>query len=917
MRKREDEPAGFIFFEEEEPSQPEGKPLSVTEQPTPTGEEELAVEEDSGACCGPEGDSQCSSTSTTETELPPALISEEAESDEAVFAAQLVVDGIHQFEWPLRGMDCPDCAMKATTATRRAPAVTSCDINLTDGMVKVGIDLGKGDLSRVNRILLSLGHDPDVDWLRLVGVSTETIMQRKKCDKTALRRMLLAAPGVLDVKFDRTDILIQRPPYLTSETMQEHISVLTDLTGVAVKTEVGIAPGLSHEHQRLLGASLALALLPVVLLVESLGAPFLIVSAVGFSGTLVGGLRMFREALAGIRNRILGFQVLTSLAVIGAALLGHWAEALMVVLLESVSGHLETSALLKARSAMQGGLDRLPRTARLLPSGVASLGGVASTTFSAGLTPLSSLEPARPEVEEVPIDLVQLGDRVEVRSGELIPVDGIIIEGAGQIDRAPLTGESHPIRVSEGDFVEAGLVLLRGPVVLSVEAVGEETRLSSLIDRVHTYRDIPPRIQSSVEVFTKFWVPIVILGGLLVPMFTGEWIMMLLLWVVACPCALLLAAPIPHATALANASHHGIIARGGDVLERAARCDLALLDKTGTLTSGKPMLDSILVARGVEVEDALAVAAGLESKSNHPYAATIISAAETQGVEAKQITSHLDEEAGVSGKHGRVKVRLGSLKMMQESDVEIPESLAAAAGDAQTAGLGVALLSRSSKAVALFTFNNDDLRDGAGEMVSELTELGVAVELLSGDSQSAVEKLGGRLGVEARYCRGDIDPEGKAIWVRRRSQALCTMMAGDGFNDAAALAAADVGIAVGSGESVNLEAADVLIPSEDPRIISRLIRLSRKTRLIVNLNISISILVTAILVISVVDGWHSSLALGVFIHEASAILTLINGIWLAEAGISRFGLLSDLFSDLASETAKAWRELYTLMFTKS
>ncbi len=915
MRKREGESEGFIFLEDDDPQSPikDGKESST---PTDSIATEMRGEGEALGDLATDSPTTFSSPSEVDSTTRTGKTADGGDSS-PIYDARLIIDGVHSFEWPLRGMDCPDCAMKATSATRRNPAVTSCDINLAEGVVKVGIDLGKGELSKANRILLSLGHDPDIEWLRLVGVSSEKLMQTKRCDRTELRRRFMSIPGILDVKFDQTNILFQRPPFMPADMLTHHIDAVEALIGRNMKTEVGIAPGLSHEHQRLLGASLALFLLPVVIAADTMGAPFLILTALGFSGTFVGGMRMFREALAGIRNRVLGFQVLTTLAVIGAALLGHWAEALMVVLLESVSGHLESSALLKARSAMQGGLDRLPRTARLLPSDAPSLGIVSSTTFSSGLTPLSSLEPTRPEAEQVPIDLVNVGERVEVRSGELLPVDGVIVEGIGQIDRAPLTGESRPVRVAEGDSVEAGLVLLRGPVVLEVKAVGDDTRLSNLVDRVHTYRDIPPRIQSSVEVFTRFWVPLVIFGGVLVSLLTGEWMMMLLLWVVACPCALLLAAPIPHATALANAAHHGIVARGGDVLERAARCDLALVDKTGTLTSGRPLLNHILVAEGVDVGEALALAAGLEARSNHPYAATILAAADKEAIEIAQITSHLDEEAGISGRYGRSKVRLGSLSWLSASGVEIPTVLERGAMDAQNSGLGVAMLSQSKTAIALFTFNNDDLRDGAKEMVAELAELGIAVELLSGDSQSAVETLGRRLGVAPRYCRGDIDPEGKAIWVRRRSAALCTMMAGDGFNDAAALAAADVGIAVGSGESVNLEAADVLIPSQDPRIITRLVRLSRKTRRIVNLNLSISLLVTVLLVISVVDGWHQSLALGVFIHEASAILTLVNGIWLADAGISRFGLLSSLFKDLASEVGAAWRELHTLMFTKS
>ena len=902
MPKGSDDSEGFIFLEGDEVDEEVQQPPSpkVTDG---TSDEKSSCEVTD--CC--DHDSTTIPLESTKKSINSPV------NEVEIYTAELVSDGVHRFSWPIRGMDCPDCAMKASSATNKNPAVTACKITHADGMVHLEMDLGKGDLAKANRILSSLGHEPDVDWMRLKGVTLESVLQRQNCTKQELLRLMSTVPGILDSHLQESSILIQYPTEMSRETLAEHRSSLERITGKYPSMAKGEVSGLSSEHQRLVGASLALALLPVVIGLQAIGTPAILLAGVGISGTLIGGLRMFSEAIASIKNRVLGFQILTTMAVIGAALLQHWPEALMVVLPEPVSGHLESSALLRARSAMQGGLDRLPRTARVVPTGAPSLGKISTTTFSTGLTPASSLEPARPVAEDQPIDLVNPGMLVEVRSGELIPVDGIIAEGIGQIDRAPLTGESTPIRVETGDFIEAGLVLLRGPIVMEVTAVGEDTKLSELIDRVHTYRDKPPRLQSSVELFTKYWVPLVLLGGLASALIFGDFVMMLLLWVVACPCALLLAAPIPHATALANASHHGVIARGGDVLERTARIDLALLDKTGTLTSGNPSLESIVLSDDVELEEALSLAAGLETRSNHPYAATILAAADAKLISYKEVSSISDGGAGVSGKLGRSIIRLGSESWLIESGISVPKSLSHAAEEARNNGFGIAMLSKIKSALALFTFNNDDLRPGAQQLVNDLRELGIAVELLSGDSQPAVEALGKRLGIDTQYCRGDIDPNGKAVWTERRSQALCTLMAGDGFNDAAALAVSDVGVAVGSGESVNLEAADVLIPSNDPRIISRLIKLSRKTRFIVQLNLVISFLVTVILVISVVAKWHESLALGVFVHEASALITLLNGVWLADEGMSRMGMLTTLFKQLFEDTREAWKSLYLMM----
>ena len=343
----------------------------------------------------------------------------------------------------------------------------------------------------------------------------------------------------------------------------------------------------------MISSGIAFISLVILLLVENILTenPW-VIGGIGFIGVSLGGIKMFAKAIASVKNRQFGFQVLTSLAVIGASYLQAWEEALMVLILVSWTEHMENEALVKARNAMQGGLDRLPRTARRVPKTAIGTFSISSISVIPTQSVMAPGSHKGTEPEEVPIGLVMKGDHIEIRSGELIPADGKIISGSGSVNRAPLTGESVPVDVANGDDLQAGLTLSRGPVTIEVTAVGEDTRLSGLIDTVHTYKEIPTRLQGALENFTSIWVPVVLIGAVLAWLLQpGEdWKIILLLWVVACPCALLLASPVPHAASLSLASKSAI-ARGGDIMESLSKVNLALLDKTGTLTSEGHVLE--------------------------------------------------------------------------------------------------------------------------------------------------------------------------------------------------------------------------------------------------------------------------------------------------------------------------------------
>ena len=842
---------------------------------------------------------------------PEPAIEAVAESAVGVLDADLAADGVHEFEWGIRGMDCPDCAMKATRAVSRLPGIEQCRVSATEGSVRLSLDVGKGQVSRASSVLENLGHSPKEDWFSVVGLTPREVAARLGIERRALRSSLMDIPGVLNVRLDDGKIELQRlwlsDMSLRALSEQRFDKVLGSDYSLVLSKSSKLRP----DQIRLLGAAMTVPLILGVIAIEQIHAiPDWVAMLIGVFGVLFAGYQMFQEALASIQNRVLGFQILTSLAVFGALYLHEWAEALMVVGLVGFAAHLEERALFRARESMQGGLDRLPRRARLLESKPEESEGRSLNVMQSSSRSLTMAHCHDDEL--TPVEAIEPGDMVEVRSGEVVPVDGTIIEGSGSIDRAPLTGEPMPVLVKPGDLVEAGLVLVRGPLVIRAQAGGDDTRLSSLIDLVRQYRDQPTRTQSAIENFTAIWVPLVMLGapamGFLVAGATSEAVLVtLLLWVVSCPCSLLLAAPVPHAAALSAASASGLVARGGDVLEAAAGVELALLDKTGTLTSGQPRMTGMFVSEEENEYRALQIAAGLEQRSNHPYARSILALAEERSLKASNVIDLTDGDAGVSGKLRGQEVMLGRADWLLEHGVEIPLDVDSALAGSRKAGHGSSVLAIDGRAVAAFGFAHDDAREGVEELIAALRANNVTVEILSGDEQASVEAFAKPLGIPSSACRGGVDPEGKAQWVSERSKARRTMMAGDGFNDAGALAAADVGVAVGSGEQVNLDAADVLIPGEDPRALARFIELSKRTRRAVSTNIAISVGITFLLVSGVLLGWEIKLAAGVALHEASALIVILNGMWVTGTGPQRMTTIVDLARDLRNDLVEALR----------
>ena len=822
----------------------------------------------------------------------------------------LALDGVYEFDWNIRGMDCPDCAMKASRAIRRLSGIEDCNVSATEGRVNISLDVARGKTSKVSSLLDKLGHSADVDWFSVSGQKISDIESRTGLSRNKLISNISNIIGILSVRVKSERLELQLLETFDTKIIlnrKKKLSILLGKNYFLVKNNNSY---LDKEHLQLIGAILTIPFLLLIFLMNQIPAvPNLIIIIVSLIGISLSSFYMFQEAIASIQNRILGFQVLTSLAVIGAFFLGEYPEALMVSGLVGLSSHLENRALIRAREAMQGGFDRIPKYARINTNNPKSH----SKTMNISNNITLSVNQGHGN-GLMPIEAVNVGDNIEIRSGEIIPIDGTIIEGNGEIDKTPLTGEPMPIAVKKGDFVEAGLVLKRGPVLVKCQSIGNETRLSGLMELVRKYRDMPTKRHTVIEKFTSIWVPFVLIIAPVIGVLTGNLFNTLILWVVSCPCSLLLASPVPHATALSVASKSGLVARGGDVLEVAAEIDLVLFDKTGTLTTGDSTLKEIYTIRGFNDDEAISLASGLENKSNHPYAISILKELKDRNLLASEVSEIKDGIAGIMGNSNSKSVIIGRLDWLVDSGIEIPKSIKNKVEKMREKGYGISVLAVEKKAVAAFSFSHDHAREGVKELIRDLQDRDIEIEILSGDEQKSVESFAQKLGLNPEICIGGVDPEGKAKLVSEKIRRNSTLMAGDGFNDAGALAVANLGIAIGSGEQVNLDAADVLIPGKNPYSIIKLIDLAKITKKIVLLNITISVLITAILVSTVLLGYQINLATGIALHEASVFLVILNGMWISGNGISRSSTLISLFKDLKNDILESFTVLFQSFF---
>lgn len=609
---------------------------------------------------------------------------------------------------------------------------------------------------------------------------------------------------------------------------------------------------LKKSHTVIISGILALV---AYLLKEAIGyAPITIILML--TVTILAGTSIFKKAIGGLRYRIVGIDLLVTIAVTGAILVGEYWEAAAVTFLFTLGEYLESRTIEKTRSSIRSLMNLAPDMARVRRGGSEVL-----------LSP-----------EEV-----IAGDLVIAKPGEKIPVDGTVLEGDAYVNQAAITGESIPVSRAADESVFSGTIIESGYLLIQADRVGEDTTFARILHMVEEAQDKKAKTQKFLEKFSRYYTPAIIVLSAIVFLITRDIRLALTLLVISCPGALVISTPISIVAGIGNGAKNGVLIKGGEIIEKLGTVKAIAFDKTGTLTEGRPSVASLQVF-GMSEEEFLRIAATGESYSEHPIGKAIIrEAAERLGENfsppesARMIVGH-----GLAFTHEGEEYFLGNRKLFADEGVDI-RSHESHLQSEEEKGRTAVLMGTKEKIYGIVSIA-DTLREDAAQLVKTLRRQGVQrITMLTGDNRRAAQAVAEAAGLDDFYA--ELLPEDKVrVLSELKEKHGTVLMVGDGINDAPALASADLGIAIGgAGTDVAMETADAVLMSADIHKLSYAVGLSRATVNNIRQNIGFALLVVGVLLAGVLFK-AVNMSLGMLVHEGSVLLVTLNAIRLLGYG---------------------------------
>ncbi|MCT0487851.1 heavy metal translocating P-type ATPase [Lactococcus cremoris] len=593
----------------------------------------------------------------------------------------------------------------------------------------------------------------------------------------------------------------------------------------------------------------------------SLGEDHLLTKALYILAIIIGGFDLFKEGFSDLIKLDFSMESLMTIAIIGAAFIGEWAEGSIVVILFAISEALERFSMDKARQSIRSLMDIAPKEAIIRRNNVEQL---------------------------VSVDKIDIDDIMIIKPGQKIAMDGLVINGHSSVNQAAITGESVPVEKQLDDEVFAGTLNEEGVLEVKVTKKVTDTTIAKIIHLVEEAQGERAPAQAFVDKFAKYYTPFIIIMALLIvvvpPLFFGgdwnKWLYQgLSILVVGCPCSLVISTPVSIVSAIGNAAKNGVLVKGGVYLEEIGHLRAIAFDKTGTLTKGKPVVTDFIATSSETDINYLSIISSLESLSQHPLASAILNEADKTNVDYKSI--QIEDFQSITGKgltgiHQNIRYYIGSPKLFSASVIE-ETAVKVQYRQFQEQGKTAMYFGTDEQILGVIAVA-DEVRDSSAAVISELHKLSIEhTIMLTGDNTKTAESIGKQLGVTE--IKGDLMPQEKLDSIKAlRTTYNKVAMVGDGINDAPALAASTVGIAMGgAGTDTALETADVALMGDDLQKLPFIVRLSRQTLKVIKQNITFSLGIKLLALLLVIPGWLT-LWIAIVADMGATLLVTLNGL---------------------------------------
>ncbi len=591
------------------------------------------------------------------------------------------------------------------------------------------------------------------------------------------------------------------------------------------------------------------ALIAVGFLGEALGSQMLYTVAFVLA-SIIAAVPIVIRAVEALKVRVIGIELLVSIAVIGAFVIQEYNESAIVTFLFLFGSFLEAKTLAKTRESIKTLTEMAPTTA-----GVVQADG---------------------SVVETDVDDVDEGDVVLVKTGGQVPIDGDVVEGSGYLNEASVTGESKLVTKQVGDGVFSGTILDNGTLKIKATKVGDDTTFAKIVELVEDAQDTKSHAEKFIDQFAKYYTPAVLVLAVLVGFISGDFKLAITVLVLGCPGALVIGAPVSNVAGIGNGAKNGVLIKGGEVVDTFAKVDTLVFDKTGTLTKGNTEVSAIKNYAD-DPKLGLALTAKLESQSDHPLGKAITTYATKNEIDFQdlKITSNNTVKGqGIEAEIEQHQVLVGNLKLMAANHIDLTDEQDANLKELQETGSSTVIVAIDQKVQQIIGVS-DVIRDNVKENLAALKKLGIKkLVMLTGDNEITAIHVASELGIDEVHA--NLLPENKVTFVKQLKDTGHTVaFVGDGINDSPSIATADIGIAMGGGTDVAIETSDIVLMQSSFQELVHAYGLAKKTVANTRQNIVIAIGTVVFLLIGLIFG-YIYMASGMFVHEASILVVIFN-----------------------------------------